>query len=73
MFWRSIDLGRADYGVLERLDTLPGRPHDDTGSFALDDLDAVGDEELYERIPAEFPSWVRGYHPPGSPALQGLR
>ena len=73
VFWQFIGLGRANYGVLERLDTLAGRPHDNTGFFALDDLDAVGDEELYERILAEFPSWVRGYYPPGSPALQGLR
>nr|WP_276612357.1 VWA domain-containing protein [Kineococcus vitellinus] len=73
VFWQFIGLGRANYGVLERLDTLAGRPHDNTGFFALDDLDAVGDEELYERILAEFPSWVRGYYPPGSPVLTGLR
>ena len=72
VFWQFIGLGRSDYGVLEKLDTLRGRTHDNTGFFALDDLDRVSDAELYDRILQEFPSWVRSYYPPGAPALQGL-
>jgi hypothetical protein len=72
VFWQFIGVGRSDYGILERLDTLQGRTRDNTGFFALDDLDAVSDAELYDRILQEFPSWMRSYYPPGSPALRGL-
>jgi hypothetical protein len=72
VFWQFIGIGRSNYGILEKLDTLSGRQYDNTGFFALDDLDAVSDEELYDRILQEFPSWMRSYYPPGAPALQGL-
>ncbi|MEZ0163453.1 VWA domain-containing protein [Kineococcus sp. LSe6-4] len=72
VFWQFIGIGRSNYGILEKLDTLAGRQVDNTGFFALDDLDAVSDEELYDRILQEFPSWMRSYYPAGSPALQGL-
>jgi stress response protein SCP2 len=72
VFWQFIGIGRSDYGILEKLDTLEGRAHDNTGFFALDDLDAVDDDELYDRILQEFPAWMRAYYPAGAPALQGL-
>ncbi|WP_432543332.1 VWA domain-containing protein [Kineococcus sp. SYSU DK002] len=72
VFWQFIGIGRSNYGILERLDTLDGRRYDNTGFFALDDLDAVGDEELYDRILREFPRWMRSYYPTGAPALRGL-
>ena len=72
VFWQFIGIGRSNYGILEKLDTLEGRAHDNSGFFALDDLDAVDDTELYDRILQEFPSWMRDYYPAGAPALQGL-
>ena len=72
VFWQFIGLGRSNYGILQRLDTLTGRPHDNTGFFALDDIDQVPDAELYERLLAEFPSWMRGYYPATHPALRSL-
>ncbi|MBF4162662.1 VWA domain-containing protein [Nocardioides acrostichi] len=71
-FWQFVGLGRSNYGVLERLDDLGGRRVDNTGFFALDDIDRVADADLYERILSEFPSWVRAYYPPGHPAVAGL-
>ncbi|MER6115927.1 VWA domain-containing protein [Streptomyces sp. NPDC001743] len=59
VFWQFIGLGRAQYGVLERFDTLPGRRVDNVGFFAADDIEKVPDAELYERLLSEFPSWVR--------------
>ena len=58
-FWQFVGLGRAKYGVLERLDELEGRVVDNAGFFALDDIDAVSDEELYQRLLGEFPDWLR--------------
>ncbi|MEH6796201.1 MAG: VWA domain-containing protein [Rhodococcus sp. (in: high G+C Gram-positive bacteria)] len=59
IFWQFIGVGKANYGVLEKLDTMEGRLIDNAGFFALDDIDKVSDAELYERILSEFPDWVR--------------
>ncbi|CAL9486294.1 VWA domain-containing protein [Streptomyces sp. enrichment culture] len=58
IFWQFVGLGRADYGVLERFDTLPGRRVDNVGFFAVDDISTVPDAELYDRLLSEFPSWI---------------
>ena len=68
VFWQFIGLGRASYGILARLDDLQGRAVDNTGFFALDDIDAVPDAELYDRLVQEFPDWVRAFYPAGHPA-----
>ncbi|MFD9358060.1 VWA domain-containing protein [Streptomyces sp. NPDC060031] len=59
LFWQFIGLGRANYGVLERFDTLPGRRVDNVGFFAVDDIETLSDPELYDRLLSEFPSWIR--------------
>src|SRR5690606_1850065 len=58
IFWQFVGLGRADYGVLERFDTLPGRRVDNVGFFAVDDIGTVPDPELYDRLLSEFPAWI---------------
>jgi stress response protein SCP2 len=58
-FWQFVGLGKAKYGVLERLDEMPGRVVDNVGFFALDDVDQVDDGELYRRLLGEFPDWLR--------------
>ncbi|MEU6100055.1 VWA domain-containing protein [Streptomyces flaveolus] len=58
VFWQFVGLGRSDYGVLERFDTLPGRRVDNVGFFAVDDIGTVPDQELYDRLLSEFPSWI---------------
>ncbi|MEV6211411.1 VWA domain-containing protein [Kitasatospora sp. NPDC051914] len=58
VFWQFVGLGQADYGVLERFDTLSGRRVDNVGFFAVDDIDSISDPELYDRLLTEFPSWL---------------
>ncbi|MFF4350509.1 VWA domain-containing protein [Streptomyces sp. NPDC001530] len=58
IFWQFVGLGRSNYGVLERLDTLPGRRVDNVGFFAVDDISSVPDPELYDRLLSEFPTWM---------------
>lgn len=58
-FWQFVGLGRANYGLLRQLDELDGRVVDNAGFFELDDIDAVDDAELYQRLLSEFPSWVK--------------
>ncbi|MEU3461031.1 VWA domain-containing protein [Streptomyces sp. NPDC006733] len=59
VFWQFVGLGRANFGVLEKFDTMPGRRVDNVGFFAVDDIDKVSDEELYDRLLQEFPSWLK--------------
>ncbi|QDH20165.1 VWA domain-containing protein [Saccharibacillus brassicae] len=59
IFWQFVGLGRANFGVLEQLDDLRGRIVDNADFFALDDLDSVSDEELYDRLLNEFPGWLK--------------
>ncbi|MFE1441987.1 VWA domain-containing protein [Streptomyces sp. NPDC058739] len=58
IFWQFVGLGRSTYGVLERFDTLPGRRVDNVGFFAVDDISTIPDQELYDRLLSEFPSWI---------------
>jgi stress response protein SCP2 len=59
IFWQFVGLGNADFGVLRHLDDLRGRFLDNADFFALDDLDRVSDEELYDRLFNEYPEWLR--------------
>ncbi|TXL89370.1 VWA domain-containing protein [Streptomyces sp. IB2014 016-6] len=59
VFWQFVGLGRANYGVLQRFDTMAGRRVDNVGFFAVDDIERVSDPELYDRLLSEFPSWLR--------------
>lgn len=58
IFWQFVGLGRSNYGVLERFDSLPGRRVDNVGFFAVDDISGVPDPELYDRLLSQFPAWM---------------
>ncbi|ANF97884.1 VWA domain-containing protein [Paenibacillus bovis] len=58
LFWQFVGLGNANYGVLRELDDLKGRFVDNANFFELDDISKVSDEELYDRLLSEFPSWI---------------
>lgn len=59
IFWQYIGLGGRGYGILEKLDTMGGRVVDNCGFFALDDLHDITEEQLYDKLMAEFPSWIK--------------
>ncbi|WP_007518211.1 MULTISPECIES: VWA domain-containing protein [Pseudofrankia] len=67
IFWQFIGVGKARYGILEKLDTLSGRLVDNAGFFAVDDLDAIDDETLYRRMLGEFPAWLSSARAAGVP------
>lgn len=58
IFWQFMGSGGSNYGPLEQLDKLAGRVVDNANFFALDDIAAVSDAELYERLLGEFPAWL---------------
>jgi hypothetical protein len=59
IFWQFIGIGGRNYGVLEKLDTMGGRVVDNCGFFALDDLNSISEQELYDRLLSEFPLWLK--------------
>jgi stress response protein SCP2 len=56
IFWMYLGLGRSDYGVLARLDSVSGGVVDNAGFIPIDDIDHYPDETLYGEI---FGSFVR--------------
>ncbi|MDV7088616.1 VWA domain-containing protein [Rhodococcus opacus] len=58
IFWQFVGLGSAKFGVLERFDTMKGRRVDNTGFFAVRDIDKLPDADLYDSLLSEFPSWI---------------
>ena len=58
IFWQFVGLGGRGYGILEKLDDMPGRVVDNCNFFALDDLHDMTEEQLYERLMQEFPMWI---------------
>lgn len=58
LFWQFIGIGRENYGILEKLDTMEGRVVDNANFFTLDDIDQITDEQLYERLLNEFLQWL---------------
>lgn len=59
IFWQFVGIGGSGYGVLEKLDKMWGRYVDNANFFALDDIDSISDEALYDRLMGEFPLWLR--------------
>lgn len=59
IFWQFVGVGGKNYGVLEKLDEMAGRYVDNANFFALDDIDSISDEELYDRLMGEFPQWLQ--------------
>ena len=59
LFWQFVGIGGQDYGILEKLDTMRGRYVDNANFFALDDIDSISDEALYDRLMNEFPQWLK--------------
>lgn len=57
IFWQFIGIGGRNYGILEKLDSLSDRIVDNCGFFALDDLDSISEQALYDRLLSEFPLW----------------
>ena len=59
IFWQFVGLAGSNYGILEQLDTMEGRVVDNADFFHVDDLRKITDEQLYERLLNEFPSWIK--------------
>lgn len=59
IFWQFVGIGDARFGFLQRLDEMSGRYVDNANFFALNDVLDISDDEIYDRLLAEFPSWLK--------------
>ena len=59
IFWQFVGVGGSNYGILQQLDTMPGRYIDNANFFALDDFRRISNEVLYDRLLTEFPLWLK--------------
>lgn len=49
----------SDFSFLEELDDMPNRHVDNANFFSVADPNTVPDEQLYDLLMAEYPSWVK--------------
>ncbi|MGH9226129.1 MAG: VWA domain-containing protein [Acidimicrobiales bacterium] len=56
---KLASLLETNFAFLEQLDTMEGRYVDNANFFSVPDPEAVPDEELYDLLMAEYPSWVK--------------
>lgn len=59
IFWQFMGIGDADLSYLEHLDDLSGRYVDNADFYRVSDLKRVSDEQLYEKMVNEYPSWLK--------------
>jgi hypothetical protein len=59
IFWQFVGIGKGEFQFLEKLDTLKGRIVDNANFFAVNDINEITDQELYQRMLAEFPLWLK--------------
>ena len=58
IFWQFVGIGDANFDVLRKLDTMEGRFIDNASFFHFEDIEKVTDEQLYDNLLNEFPSWL---------------
>lgn len=58
IFWQFVGIGDSNFEVLEKLDTMEGRFVDNANFFHIKDIEKTTDEDLYNQLLNEFPSWL---------------
>ncbi|MGK7904783.1 MAG: VWA domain-containing protein [Hormoscilla sp.] len=49
----------SNFTFLERLDEMRGRYLDNANFFSVEDPESISDDELYELLMSEYPTWVK--------------
>jgi len=58
MFVPFVGIGKEEFPFLRKLAGLRGRPIDLAGFVPVNNLDAIEDLELYDRLLNQFPRWL---------------
>lgn len=59
LFWQFVGIGNGNFDFLRKIDTLEGRFVDNANFIHIEDVDAISDEQLYDMLLNEFPSWIK--------------
>lgn len=59
IFFQFIGVGNSSFSFLEKLDEMDGRYIDNANFFSVFDINSMSDDDLYDKLFAEFPSWLR--------------
>ncbi|PLT30695.1 vWA domain-containing protein [Peribacillus deserti] len=58
VFWQFVGIGDSNFEVLQNLDHMEGRFVDNANFFHIEDVEKISDEDLYNQLLNEFPSWI---------------
>lgn len=58
IFWQFVGCGRESFSFLKKLDEMEGRYIDNANFFSIDNMLDSSDSEIYNKLLAEFPSWL---------------
>jgi hypothetical protein len=59
IFWQFVGIGDERFEFLKQLDELQGRFIDNANFFEVNDIMKISDEQLYDRVLNEFPTWLK--------------
>lgn len=59
IFFQFVGIGTAGFKFLKELDTMDGRFIDNANFFEVPNPASTPDAELYEKMTAEYPSWIQ--------------
>ena len=59
VFWQFVGIGNTEFHYLEKLDQMSSRFIDNANFFAIEDINNISDNELYEKLLAEYPDWIK--------------
>lgn len=59
IFWQFVGIGNRHFNFLRRLDNIGDRIVDNANFFAVNNLMKMSDEELYDKLLAEYPDWIK--------------
>ena len=58
IFFQFIGIGHSSFNYLEKLDEMDGRYVDNANFFSVNNIQSIDDKELYDKLLAEYPSWL---------------
>lgn len=58
IFFQFIGIGNETFDFLQKLDDLAGRRVDNADFFKIQNLSSISDDELYNKLMTEFPSYI---------------
>ncbi|WML38272.1 VWA domain-containing protein [Neobacillus sp. OS1-2] len=58
IFWQFVGIGNGNFDFLRKLDTLEGRVVDNANFLYIEEIDKISDDQLYNALLTEFPSWL---------------